>query len=66
VAERLIEVVSQPIGIGEITARVGLSIGVAFHDPASEVEGRLVDAADRALYEAKQTGKGRWVVAHRE
>ena len=66
VAERLIEVVSRPIGVGEITARVGLSIGVAFHDPASEVEERLVDAADHALYRAKQAGKGRWVVAHRE
>jgi diguanylate cyclase (GGDEF)-like protein/PAS domain S-box-containing protein len=54
VAERLIEVVSQPIAVGEITARVGLSIGVAFHDPAAEVEGRLVDAADHALYQAKQ------------
>ena len=66
VADRLIDVVSQPISIGEITARVGLSIGVAFHDPASEVEERLVDAADHALYQAKQAGKGRWVVAHRE
>ncbi len=66
VADRLIEVVSQPIGVGEITARVGLSIGVAFHDPASEVEERLVDAADHALYRAKQAGKGQWVVAHRE
>lgn len=66
VAERLIEVASQPIAIGEITARVGISIGVAFRDPASEVEERLVDAADHALYRAKQAGKGQWVVAHRE
>ncbi|MGZ4706484.1 MAG: diguanylate cyclase domain-containing protein [Acidimicrobiales bacterium] len=66
VAERLIEVVSHPIVIGEVTAVVGLSIGIAFHDPAAEVEERLVDAADHALYRAKQTGKGRWVVAHRE
>jgi diguanylate cyclase (GGDEF)-like protein/PAS domain S-box-containing protein len=65
VAERLIEVVSRPIAIGEVTATVGLSIGVAFHDPAAEVEGRLVDAADHALYQAKQSGKGRWVVAQR-
>ena len=66
VADRLIEVVSRPIAIGEVTAMVGLSIGVAFHDPATHVEGALVDAADHALYRAKQTGKGRWVVAHRE
>ena len=66
VADRLIEVVSRPIAIGEVTAAVGLSIGVAFHDPAIHAEGQLVDAADHALYRAKQTGKGRWVVAHRE
>jgi diguanylate cyclase (GGDEF)-like protein/PAS domain S-box-containing protein len=66
VAGRLIDTVSQPVAVGDITARVGLSIGVAFHDPASEVEERLVDAADQALYQAKQAGKGRWVVAHRE
>jgi diguanylate cyclase (GGDEF)-like protein len=66
VAERLIEVVSQPIAVGDVTAVVGLSIGLAFHDPTAEVAERLVEAADHALYQAKQAGKGRWVVAHRE
>jgi diguanylate cyclase (GGDEF)-like protein/PAS domain S-box-containing protein len=65
VADRLIEAVSRPIAIGEVSAVVGLSIGVAFHDPAADVEGRLVDAADHALYQAKQSGKGRWVAAPR-
>ena len=66
VAERLIEVVSQPIAVGEVTAVVGLSIGLAFRDPTADLDRRLVDAADHALYRAKQAGKGRWVVAHRE
>jgi len=55
--------VGQPITVGTITVVVGLSIGVAFHDPSSPVEPRLVDAADHALYEAKQSGKNRWIVA---
>jgi GGDEF domain-containing protein len=53
--------------------RVGLSIGVALasRDIATETPGgvsaavkRLVEAADAALYEAKQSGKGRYRVAH--
>ena len=36
---------------------VGLSIGVAFDDPAGRGRARLVDAADHALYEAKQRGQ---------
>jgi len=63
VADRLIDAVGQPITVGTITVVVGLSIGVAFHDPSSPVEPRLVDAADHALYEAKQSGKNRWIVA---
>ena len=57
---------NEPVAMtADLNAAVGLSIGVAFHDPAADVEGRLVDAADQALYQAKQSGKGRWVVAQR-
>jgi diguanylate cyclase (GGDEF)-like protein/PAS domain S-box-containing protein len=63
VADRLIEAIGQPITIGLITVAVGISIGVAFHEPDRPDEPRLVDAADHALYEAKQKGKNRWIVA---
>ena len=62
VADRLIEAVGRPITIGTITVSVGLSVGVAFHDPGRTAP-HIVDAADHALYEAKQGGKNRWIVA---
>jgi diguanylate cyclase (GGDEF)-like protein/PAS domain S-box-containing protein len=63
VADRLIEAVGQPITVGAITVSVGLSIGLAFHDPTRQSELALIDAADHALYQAKQAGKNHWVVA---
>ena len=62
VADRLIAAVGRPITIGTITVTVGLSIGVAFHDPGRTAP-HIVDAADRALYAAKESGKNRWIVA---
>jgi len=63
VADRLIEAIGHPITVGRVTVAVGISIGVAFHDPHQVHDPRLVDAADHALYEAKQLGKNRWIVA---
>lgn len=63
VADRLIAAVGQPITVGAVSVTVGLSIGVAFHDPAGQDQPSLIDAADHALYQAKQAGKNRWIVA---
>ena len=63
VADRLIEAIGHPITVGRVTVAVGMSIGVAFHEPDQVHDPRLVDAADHALYEAKQMGKNRWIVA---
>ena len=43
--------------------QVGLSVGVALADRAGDTVAGLVDAADRALYQAKQAGKGRTRIA---
>ena len=58
-AERLIERICEPIVIGENTATVGASIGVAFSRDASVDAERLLNDADAAAYRAKQSGRGR-------
>ncbi|HKG56077.1 MAG TPA: diguanylate cyclase, partial [Candidatus Limnocylindrales bacterium] len=43
--------------------RVSVSVGVAVAEGEHEPIGRLVEEADRALYEAKRTGRDRVVAA---
>ena len=54
---RVIEAVSAPVEIGDRTARVGASIGVALSGPDTTPE-RLVQDADAAAYRAKAGGRG--------
>jgi len=59
VAERILGTVARPFDLDGVRAEIATSIGVAMVDgkvPADEV---LRDA-DRALYEAKQSGRGRY------
>lgn len=60
-ARRLIEHVQDPIGLDQHTARVGLSVGVAFGTFATPLDDLLRDS-DRALLEAKTRGRNRYVV----
>ena len=67
IAGRLVEAMAEPFPLAGGPVRVGLSVGVALaapgHEPGDESMTRLVEAADRALYDAKQAGKGRYRVA---
>ena len=66
-ADRLIDTVSDPIDLPEGRADFGLSIGIAIARPGSEPDlDRLLDVADKQLYDAKQAGKGSYRVAHVE
>ena len=66
-AERLIDTVSEPIHLPEGRADFGLSIGVAIARPGADADlERLLDVADKQLYDAKQAGKGVYRVAYVE
>lgn len=66
VAERLMASTDLPIEAGGHEHRLGLSIGIALLDQTSgrphDLESALT-AADTALYEAKRSGKGRFLLA---
>jgi diguanylate cyclase (GGDEF)-like protein len=58
-ASKLVEIVSEPYFINDLTLKLSTSIGIAlFPDDADNVEA-LIKAADSALYEAKRSGKNR-------
>ncbi|KAB8053251.1 diguanylate cyclase [Janthinobacterium rivuli] len=65
-AAKLIEVISEPYFINDLTLRLSTSIGIAIYpDDASTVES-LLGAADTALYEAKRAGKNRFCCSPHE
>ena len=59
-AAKLVEAVSEPFFINDLTLRLSVSIGISiFPDDAETVEA-LISIADYALYEAKRGGKNRF------
>lgn len=62
VADRLIEDLSLPIVLDGGSHCIGVSIGIALARHHGEAQ-PLVEAADAAMYRAKQAGRGRAVVA---
>ena len=62
VAKKLLEAMRAPIRVGELELQVGASIGVANagHPIAADA---LMARADRALYEAKASGRDTFRVA---
>jgi len=60
-AERIVAALEDPIRLGRHQATIGASIGIAFREEVPEDPGQLIRLADRAMYEAKRTGRGRIV-----
>jgi diguanylate cyclase (GGDEF)-like protein/PAS domain S-box-containing protein len=58
ISRKLIDAVAQPMLIDGHSIEIGVSIGVAIYPNDSEDAEGLIDAADQALYRAKQEGRG--------
>ena len=58
-AERLLASLSAPYQISGHAIGIGVSIGIAFSWPGCTAE-NMLKRADRALYDAKNAGRGRW------
>jgi diguanylate cyclase (GGDEF)-like protein/PAS domain S-box-containing protein len=61
-AARLISAVGAPIEGPHVSARIQVSVGIAIAGPASALDD-LLSQADGAMYVAKESGRGRYVVA---
>jgi two-component system, cell cycle response regulator len=63
-AERILNTISEYTFTG-VDRKITVSIGVAsIPDPSIDTAEKLVDASDVALYEAKESGRNRIIVAH--
>ena len=67
VARKLIERLAEAVPVGQMTATVTASIGIALYRPEwpanLEMGMALLRRADAAMYEAKRSGKNDWRVA---
>ena len=61
-AGRLISAVGEPIEGPHVSARIQVSVGIAVAGPTSALDD-LLSQADGAMYEAKESGRGRYVIA---
>ena len=61
-ARKIVDVVGEPVEWRDASLSCSVSIGVAAYPPAASWEA-LIDAADRAMYQAKAKGSGAIVIA---
>ena len=60
IAERVVAALEEPFLIDDVEVAIGASVGIATTAPGRLDADELLDAADRALYQAKGDGRGRW------
>jgi diguanylate cyclase (GGDEF)-like protein len=62
VAARMVDALEQPFTLGDRAVTIGVSIGIAFSNATTD-RNTLLRSADRAMYRAKQAGRGRYAFA---
>jgi diguanylate cyclase (GGDEF)-like protein/PAS domain S-box-containing protein len=62
VARKILAAMRQPFALDALVLQVGTSIGAALADQPDPAPARLLDTADRALYAAKQAGRGTYAM----
>ncbi len=60
IADGIVKALSQPFVLAQGTANIGTSIGIAFFPDHGSTREVLLGAADKAMYEAKRSGRGTW------
>ena len=60
IAERVVAALERPFVAEGLEVHIGASVGIATAAPGELDAEQLLDAADRALYQAKADGRGRW------
>ena len=61
VAQRVLDVLSKPITVKQVELFVSASIGIAFYKEDSDTADELTQAADVAMYQAKENGRNAFV-----
>ena len=59
-ASKLVDIVSQPYFINDLTLQLSTSIGISIYPDDADSVAELIGMADSALYEAKRAGKNRF------
>jgi len=64
IAERVLQLVSQPIAVGRNEMVVNASIGIATSESGYEDAASIIDDADLAMYRAKSLGRSRYQICN--
>ena len=60
IAGRIVRAVQPPIQVGGVECQVGASVGISVYPTHAGDSDALFTAADNAMYDAKQSGRGRY------